>query len=846
MIHQSLAGAWQMRELKTQEWLPAVVPGEIYVDLLAAEKIPDPFLEMNENQVQWVADRDWEYQREFQVDETLLNEDRVELVCLGLDTLAEVTLNGQMIGKTNNMFRTYRWDVKELLKAGQNSLSIILRSPTGYIQSRQEERKLPAMMNAGVAHIRKVQSHFGWDWGPTLPTSGIWREIRLEGSSTAKLSEIHLRQNHKDGAVTLSAATTVDNYGDAELELQMTLTAPDGTTQQTSLAVENASESTTLMMAVDNPQLWWPNGLGAQPLYQVKVTLLANGKTLDEQTYQVGLRQLELRQEADEWGKNFQFVVNDVPIFVRGGDWIPADSLPTRMTPERYDSLIHDAATANMNMLRIWGGGYYEDEHFYDACDRYGILIWQDFMFACAAYPLDEPDFLENVRVEVEETVQRLRHRACLALWCGNNEMEMMWGMWKRHRSLTQAFEQFFYHQLPAWVETLDPDRTYWPSSPSSGKFMEKTNSDAYGDTHLWQVWHGLKPFTYFRKRFTRVASEFGLESLPTLQTFREYTDEKDLRIDSKVVLHHQRSVGGNDKIMFYLTDRFRVPQDFSDVIYLSQILQAEAMRIGFEHWRRNSPRCNGALYWQYNDCWPVTSWASVDYHGRWKALQYTAKRFNAPLALSLKDSGSHIRAFVVNEAQKGWQGTLRWTLETLNGEIIESGSEEVSIDPVGVVALKAHDFSAAIQTHGKTQLMYTASLFAGDERIAWQTAAFAVEKKINFPEPDLNWTLTEQNGTVEINLTSKAFARFVWLEAKGADTVFSDNFFDLPANWTTTITCDLPAGWTIEQFEQALRVRSLADVEPAGSPFSDKLLHIYTGLKPVSLFTRILFSFID
>ncbi|MEE4194010.1 MAG: glycoside hydrolase family 2 protein, partial [Anaerolineae bacterium] len=594
------------------------------------------------------------------------------------------------------------------------------------------------------------------------------------------------------------------------------------------------------------PQLWWPNGLGEQPLYQAQVSLLDGSNLLDEQTFQVGLRQLELRQDPDAWGKTFQFVVNGVPIFARGADWIPADSLPTRMTAERYDTLIRDAAAANMNMLRIWGGGYYEDEYFYDACDRYGILVWQDFMFACAAYPLDEPDFLENVRVEIEENVQRLRHRACLALWCGNNEIEMMWGLWKRHKSLTKACESFFYHQLPAWVESLDPDRAYWPSSPSSGKFMDKTNSDNYGDTHLWQVWHGLRPFTYFRKRFTRMASEFGLESLPDLKTFHEYTEEKDLRMDGEVVLHHQRSAGGNDKILYYLTDRFQMPREFSDLIYLSQILQAEAMRHGFEHWRRNSPRCNGALYWQYNDCWPVTSWASVDYNGRWKALQYVAKRFNAPLALSLEDEGNTVRPYVINERREPWQGTLTWTLETLSGEIVKSGEKEISAAPLAVVRLKLFDFSGSLQSHGKEQLVFTASLKEGNQRTAWQTALFSLEKKMEFPDHGLEWTLTQDNGSVAINLSAKAFARFVWLDVEGADVVFSDNSFDLPANWNTTITCPLPAGWALEQFEQALRVRSLADVEPGGTPFSDHLLHIQMGLKPTSLITRVIFSFIE
>ncbi|MBN1877481.1 MAG: glycoside hydrolase family 2 protein, partial [Anaerolineae bacterium] len=577
MLYQSLSGMWQMRELNTDEWHPAMVPGGTYTDLITAGKIPDPFLGENENQVQWVADRDWEYRREFQVGPELLDEDRVELVCMGLDTLAEITLNGQLLGKTDNMFRTYRWDVKEHLKPGDNTLVIVFRSPVAYIDSRQKMRKLPSIMNGGVAYLRKVQSHFGWDWGPRLPVSGIWHKIGLEGFSTARLRDVHLRQRHENDRVTLIANVDVEQWESAELALRLVLMGPDGRIQQAESVLAGDDHRITLALLVDDPQLWWPNGLGEQPLYQAEVVLIRDGVILERRSFQVGLRQLELRQEVDKWGKTFTFVVNGVPIFARGADWIPGDSLPTRMTPERYERLIRDAAKANMNMLRVWGGGYYEDEGFYDMCDRYGILVWQDFMFACAAYPLDETEFLENVRVEAQDVVCRLRHRACLALWCGNNEVEMMWGMWKRHKSLTAACERFFYHQLPDLVTELDSDRPYWPSSPSSGKFMEKTNSDAYGDTHMWQVWHGLKPFTYYRSRFTRIASEFGLEALPALETLRSFANSQELSMDSKVVLHHQRSAGGNDKILYYLTHRFRLPRDFSDLIYLTQIQQAEA-----------------------------------------------------------------------------------------------------------------------------------------------------------------------------------------------------------------------------------------------------------------------------
>jgi beta-mannosidase len=844
MITQSLSGAWQMRDTNGSKWLPATVPGGTYTDLLAAGQIPDPFFGENEKEVQWVADRDWEYGHEFMVMPELLDEDRVELICDGLDTLAEVSLNGQLLGQTNNMFRTYRWDVKERLWAGINMLTVVFRSPVAYINARQKARKLPALMNPGMAHMRKVQSHFGWDWGPRLPTSGIWREIKLEGFSAERLGDVHLQQHHEHGSVSLTVTVHVEDWSAEDLTVQLRLAHPDGRTQQVEAFV--TTPQTILKLEVDSPQLWWPNGLGDQPLYQAQVELTNNGRCLDERNFQVGLRRVELCQEPDAWGKTFTFVVNGVPIFAKGADWIPADSFPTRLTPERYERWIRDCAAAHMNMLRVWGGGYYEEEAFYDLCDKYGILVWQDFMFACAAYPLDEPEFVENVKVEIEEAVRRLRHRACLALWSGNNEIEMLWGIWKRHRSLTAACDHFFYQDLPKWVEELDPDHPYWPSSPSSGKFMDKTNSDNYGDTHLWEVWHGLKPFKFFRQRFTRFASEFGLEALPAVKTIGGCTGTDSIQMNTPVMNHHQKCAGGNDKILYYLTDRFRLPASFSDMVYLTQIQQAEAIRIGVEHWRRNRPRCSGALYWQINDCWPVTSWASVDYEGRWKALQYAARRFYAPLALSIEESGTRVRVFVANDHPRSEHVHWRWSLETLEGEKVETGSGTVTASPISAACLREFDFQQAVKQYGAARLVFIAGSYDGQQCLSPQTILFAKEKDMILPNPELHWDVAQDGGQLVILIKANAFARYVELQLEGADTIFSDNFFDIPACGRVQIRCPLPDGWTLDQAKRALRVHSLADVVPAGSKTSDAIKHILYGLKPASLVTRILFNFIE
>ena len=849
MLNQSLSGPWQFRQAGAAEWLPAVVPGGTYTDLLAAGRIPDPFVGENEKQVKWVAETDWEYSRSFTAGPELLAEQHIELVCYGLDTLAEISLNDQPLGKTDNMFRTYRFDLKPLLQPGENRLTILFRSPLEYINNRQKERPLPAVMNGGMAHLRKVPSHFGWDWGPILPISGVWRKISIEAHSIARLANVHLRQEHKDGRVTVFVQAECEQWENRSCAVVLSLTAPDGSLAYASAPVKDGRSSFSL--EVERPQLWWPNGLGAQPLYRAQVSLvhaehaidpehlLDAEHLLDQRPYQLGLRTIELRREPDEWGQSFTFVVNGVPIFAKGGNWIPADSFPARLTAESYERLVRAAVDANMNMLRVWGGGYYEDERFYDLCDRYGLLVWQEFIFACAPYPLDEPAFAENFQAEAVDNLRWLRHRACLALWCGNNEVEMMWGLWKKYAEITEAYEKIFFHSLPEWVRTEDPDHAYWPSSPSSGEFMKDTNSDARGDTHLWQVWHGLMEPAFFRTQLTRFASEFGLESLPNMETLAAFAKPEDYSLKSRVFLHHQRSAGGNDKMTYYLTGRFRIPREFADVVYLTQVMQAETMRTGVEHWRRNRPRCAGALYWQLNDCWPVTSWSSLDYYGRWKALQYAARRFFAPLALSLEDEAGVVTVFVANDTPAPWEGLVRWTLETLAGEKLDSGQAAVAAAPLVATRIRSYDFNRELRLRGPKDLAFTAELWQGEHCLSRQVVLFAPEKDLQLPDPSLQAEIQLEGEQLSITVSARALARFVCLSLPGAEVVFSDNFFDLPGGRSLTVTCPLPPGWSLDQARQSLRLRSIYGISPAGSPLTDRLERLRIGLSPNSLLMR-------
>ncbi|MEJ5198974.1 MAG: glycoside hydrolase family 2 protein [Anaerolineae bacterium] len=855
MYIQPLTGAWQFRQAGTDEWLPAQVPGGVHTDLLALGRIPDPFVADNEKRVQWVAESDWEYRRTFAADSALLAEEKVFLVCDGLDTLAEVRLNGHLLGKTDNMFRRYEWEVKPLLRVGENELTVAFASPVRYVRTRQAARPLRGVTQAieGGPHLRKAPCQFGWDWGPQLPPIGIWKGIRLEGRSVARLADVHIRQHHDDGRVRIQVKAQVERWSDAPLAVMVRVVTPRGTTI-TRIAEADAQGVATITIPIRGPQLWWPNGYGEQPLYKVTVELVAADRTVDEAAYQIGLRTIELRQQPDAWGKSWQFVVNGVPIFAKGANWIPADSFPTRLSDAHLEHLIRSAAEAHQNMLRVWGGGLYEEERFYDLCDRYGILVWQEFIFSCSIYPLDDPAFVENVRAEAIQNIRRLRHRACLALWCGNNEMEWGWESWgwAKHgwedtllpylkkiptlqglarqlegrallpdwKALQDAYDTFFHHTLPAWVAAEDPDHAYWPSSPSSNTPFQNVNGEEQGDSHYWEVWHGRKPFTAYRTTYPRFQSEFGFQALPPLKTIATYAEPADWNMTSYIMEHHQRNASGNGLMIGQMTDTFRMPKDFPSLVYLSMVLQAEGIRYGVEHWRRFPQRVAGTLYWQLNDCWPVASWSSLDYFGRWKALHYMAKRFYAPVLLSILDDGPRMGIWVTNDTTGVFEGEARWSLEMLSGEALASGEEPVHIGPGTAHEIKAFDFGDVVVANkipgmlggNRRDMIFVCELWQKDRLIARNIATFVPNKHLELTDPGLTVETSRKGDQLICEISARSLARFVELEFDGADVVFSDNYFDVPAGRTVTVTCPLPAGWDLRRARAALRVRSLYD----------------------------------
>ena len=820
MIGQSLNGAWQLRECATEDWLPGAVPGGVHTDLMATGRIADPFVRDEELRVKWVAERDWEYRRDFEAEAGLAAEERIALVFDGLDTLAEVRLNGEPLGSADNMFRTWRWDVTSRLRPGPNELSVVFRSAVRRGAELDAARHLDSVSNQlpGSPYLRKAPCHFGWDWGPKLPNIGFWQGVRLEAWSVARLGDVLVSQSLEGGAAKISVRVAAERLSTQtqELDAVVRVRHPNGRVDLARSSVPADRPIADLSVDVTEPELWWPNGLGNQPLYRVEVELAAGERTLDSRTHQIGLRTLELRREPDGWGESFTFVVNGVPVFAKGSNWIPADSFPARVTPGQLEALLGAAAQTNHNMIRVWGGGYYETETFYDLCDKFGILVWQDFMFACSIYPLTDVAFLENLEAEVREQVRRLRHRACLALWCGNNEMERGWTIWGWTRpgneDLRDAYLRFFSGTLPAWVSAEDGATPYWPSSPSSGRPLEEPIGGNRGDEHEWIVWHALAPFSAYGHETYRFVSEFGFESLPALATVAAFApDQADWNLGSPVMDHHQRCAVGNARILYYLAQQFRLPDDFPSLVYLSQVLHAEAMRVGVEHWRRQRARCSGALYWQLNDCWPVSSWASIDYFGRWKALQYATRRFYAPILLTCEADGSDMSLAITNDTPDIWHGEVRWNLERLGGEVVVSGREHVVAAPLATTEVRRVAIPAAVDDLRSVVLV--AELLEDGRQRALTVTPFVPDKQLSLAAPAIDLRVeTTTGGRATIYLRSDSLARWVELSVEGADIVFSDNYFDLPAGRQMEVSFELPAGLSIDQARQALRVRSVVD----------------------------------
>lgn len=792
MIRQILDGSWKMRRTR-EEFQDAVVPGTVYTDLLRNHNMEDPFWKDNEVQALALMEDDYEYEKCFDCEEVLLASDRILLHFDGIDTIADIYLNDTKAGAAFNMHRTWEYDVTGILKKEGNILRIVLHSPNKFIREEFQKCRTLGSEDAldGFVHIRKAHCMFGWDWGAHLPDAGIFRSVSLIGVEKARIESVHITQEHREQEVVLSLRVEEesvqggeDRNTDGDISYEVEIMDPDGKVYSYSGSPEK--------ITVENPKLWWPNGYGDQPLYTVKVILYVGEEAVDVWERRIGLRTLTMKIEEDEWGECFAHEVNGIAIFAMGADYIPEDHLLGRVTPKTTRKLLEQCVEANYNTVRVWGGGYYPDDWFFDICDELGLIVWQDFMFACAVYELT-PQFKANIRQEFIDNIKRIRHHASLGLWCGNNEMEMF--VEEGHHWVTKKTEVrdyiIMYEQLiPEVLKEYDPQTFYWPASPSSGGAFDEPNSPDRGDVHYWAVWHGNKPFSEYRKYFFRYASEFGFQAFPSKKTIETFTDNpKDMNVFSYIMEKHQRQYGANGKIMNYLQQTYLYPTDFETFIYASQLLQADAIRYGVEHFRRNRGRCMGAVVWQLNDCWPVISWASIDYCGRWKALHYAEKRFFAPLLLSCQEEGmmsaeadmnrehfefeKSIRLNVANETRQEQTVQVSWALRNAKAEVLRDGGTQT----VTVPALSSVWLDKVMLPEADIFSDYVSYEMKKDgEVISDGTVIFSYPKYFRYENPGLSYRVERD----EIVVSAKAYAKSVEILNENEDLILSDNYFDL------------------------------------------------------------------
>lgn len=822
MQRLTLNGAWQLRQTETNEAIPAQVPGCVHTDLLAAGKIDEPFYRDNELKLLWVGETDWSYQRRFFVSSEWLAFDRILLCCDGLDTIATVLLNGTKIAETDNMFRRWVFDVKPYLIEGENQIEITFVSAVCYAEHKdKQEPHLPAWMageqrlNSG-GWIRKQPSSFGWDWGPRFATCGIWKDIYLLGFDTARLTDCHIQQTHHDDEVSVQIHAETELVQATPLTLKATIQYQDTVLDTQSTVVIDGQGDVTLI--VSDPRLWYPNGMGDQPLHDVTVELLdSTGNVLDRQQERIGLRTLTLDCQADEWGESFQFIVNGKPFFAKGANWIPADAFIANVTTTDYRRLLEDCAAANFNMLRVWGGGIYEADVFYDICDELGLCVWQDFAFSCGAYPTFDKDFMDNVTLEAIDNIRRLRHHASLAIWCGNNELEqgLVGDTWTDKTMSWEDYKRLFVDKLAQLVQEHDPARPYWDSSAHTpGSQGRNQSSDEAGDAHLWQVWHGRKPFEWFRTSQHRFISEFGMQAFPHPDLVETYTVPDDRNLTSYVMEFHQRSHNGTSLISHYLTEWFQVPTRFDMQLWLTQIMQMEAIRYAVEHWRRNMPRTMGTLYWQLNDCWPGPSWSSIDYSGRWKALHYAARRFFASVLISgvEKASTGEVSIHVTCDHVSPAKGIVEWQLTDLEGHVIQSDAIDVMLAPNRDQTITTLVISEHLLQHTPRNCLLWLWLHMDGQLVAHNLVTFVRPKHMSLVDPKLRTSISQQTSTTyHVTIAAEAPALWVWLDLPGYSARYSDNFLHIMPGKPVQISLTVPdATLTTAALTETLQVYSL------------------------------------
>ena len=835
-LRKELNEGWKFKQARLSNWYPATVPGVVHTDLMDNKIIEDPFFRLNERGMQWIDKEDWIYQTTFQLTPEMMGRENIDLIFKGLDTYADVYLNEKKILEANNMFREWKTSIKPDLKPGENVLKIYFHSPIKVDIPKwdalpyQYEAGNDQSENGGVFNkkvsvfARKAGYHYGWDWGPRLVTSGIWRPVYVEAWDNARINDVFIRQPEVSKS-RASLIGEVEILADKEIDqanVTITEAASGRVLAGQTVSLQKGINKISLPFSIKSPKLWWSNGLGEPHLYSFRTDLTVNNQTSDAWTEEVGLRSLKIINRPDKDGKTFYVELNGIPVFAKGANYIPQDNFLPRVTPGQYEKTILDAANANMNMLRIWGGGTYESDLFYQLCDRYGILVWQDFMFACSLYPA-EGELLENIRQEAIDNVKRLRNHACIALWCGNNECNDAWFNWgwqKRYKAQNPEYEQKIWKQfndqynvtLPQVVEEYAPESFYWPSSPFAR--YDGGSDDRNGDRHYWEVWHGKKPIEMYNKERSRFFSEYGFQSFPEFESVKRYAPrQEDWDIYSEVMMSHQRGgMHANELIETYLLNEYRKPRNFEAFLYMNHVLQGDAIKTAIEAHRRDMPYCMGTLFWQHNDCWPVASWASRDYYGRWKAQHYFARKAYRDILVSpIADEDGQLKVQIVSDRHKACNGRLEVKVMKLTGEVLNSYNRNVKVDANSSKALFSVPLDEALKGVRKEDVFIHAVLLTDKGNSNYTNNYFLVkQKEVNYPKAQLATSVQPIEGGFEVTLSSDNFARAVFIATGDANSSFSDNYFDiLPGSSVKVeVYTDLP----LATFEKQLKVVSLSD----------------------------------
>ena len=810
-VVKNLHEGWKFRQARLTNWYPATVPGVVHTDLLQNKIIEDPFFRLNERGLQWIDKEDWVYETCFTLAADMMRKENMELVFEGLDTYADVYLNDECILKANNMFRRWSIPVRQYIREENNILKVYFHSPS----------ENGGLFNKKISiFARKAGYHYGWDWGPRLVTSGIWRPVYIRAWSDLRINDVFIEQKEV-GAGRAVIAGHVELDADKDMN-GVLVTITDEVTGRVlgewQADLKRGTNRVTVDFVLHKPKLWWSNGLGEPFLYRFRTDIIAGGELLDSKTERVGIRSLKVVHQPDKDGHTFYIELNGRPVFAKGANYIPSDNFLPRVTPENYKRTILDAAGVNMNMLRVWGGGIYENDVFYDLCDEYGIMIWQDFMFACSMYPA-EGALLDNIHQEAVDNVKRLRNHACIALWCGNNECQDAWLGWgwkceierqnKEYADKIWAqYRQQYHVTLPGVVREYAPGTFYWPSSPFA--FEGEMSGTTDGDRHYWSVWHGKAPISDYDSEKSRFFSEYGFQSFPEFESVKRYAPyPEDWDIRSEVMMSHQR--GGdhaNGLIETYLLNEYKKPRDFRAFLYMNHVLQGDAIKTAIESHRRQMPYNMGTLFWQHNDCWPVASWASRDYYGRWKAQHYYVRKAYDDILISPVVEGDDLKVYAVSDRLENTSGQLQLQVCQFDGTVVHHWGKSVGISGNDSRVCFSAPLAKLLEGANRGTVYVRVDYTDKSGRVYHNNYCLGKQKDMDYPKVDLQTEVRSIEGGYEVTVSADKFARAVCLSVADNESVYSDNYFDVQPK--SSVQVQVRTRLSAEAFNGSLRLTCL------------------------------------